>query len=88
MTLRAKGFLKSTFGFTVTELTPHTNTLDRLETSEYGSDEHVKQISERFDDSAKRTFRGTEESCFISFGSANDKDVTHGIRSGRLKLTS
>ena len=59
---------------------------ERLRSSLYNSTEHIKQIASRFDETTKRTFRGSEEYCSIPFGSAMDKDPAHDIRSGRLKL--
>ncbi|KAI5115973.1 hypothetical protein M0805_001504 [Coniferiporia weirii] len=60
---------------------------DKLKDSRYGSDEHVKQISERFDETTKKFFRDTKDVCLVSFGSLAEKDPENGIRSGKLRLS-
>ncbi|KAH8110514.1 hypothetical protein DFH11DRAFT_1514361 [Phellopilus nigrolimitatus] len=55
--------------------------------SRYGSDDHVKQIGERFDETTKKVFRDTSDACVVPFGSIADKDLENGIRSGKLKLS-
>ncbi|KAI5115452.1 hypothetical protein M0805_008680 [Coniferiporia weirii] len=60
---------------------------DKLRGSRYSSDEHVKQISERFDETTKKIFRDTKDVCLVPFGTISDKDLEYGIRSGKLKLS-
>ncbi|THH05876.1 hypothetical protein EW145_g4483 [Phellinidium pouzarii] len=59
----------------------------KLQNSRYGSDEHVKQIGERFDETTKKIFRDTNDVCVVPFGSISDKDMENEIRSGKLKLS-
>ena len=60
--------------------------LEKLKGSKYGADEQIKQISDRFDETTKKTFRSSEDVCLIAFGTTMDKDVQYGIRSGKLKV--
>lgn len=60
---------------------------EKLKGSKYGSDEQIKQISDRFDETTKKTFRSPEDVCLIAFGTTMDKDVEYGIRSGKLKIS-
>ncbi|THH08787.1 hypothetical protein EW145_g2476 [Phellinidium pouzarii] len=60
---------------------------EKLKSSKYGSDQLVKQIGERFDETTKMIFRDTNDVCLIPFGSILDKDLENGIRSGKLKLS-
>ena len=62
-------------------------TIEKLEKSKYGTGEHINLIATRFDETAKRTFRSSEELCLIQFGSVADADPNAGIRRGSLRLT-
>lgn len=70
----------------ISQLTQATEKL-RRNTSPYGTDAHIKQISAVFDETTKRTFRSPTEACHIRFGSLMDNDIPNGIRSGKLKLS-
>lgn len=59
----------------------------KLVGSFYGTEDHIHQISDRFDETTKKTFRSASDVCLVPFGSTTDRDLTHGIRSGKLKLT-
>ena len=61
-------------------------TLGKLEGSFYGTEDHIQQISNRFDETTKKTFRSATDVCLVPFGSTTDRDLEHGIRSGKLKL--
>ncbi|KAI5115029.1 hypothetical protein M0805_009482, partial [Coniferiporia weirii] len=60
---------------------------NKLRNSKYGSEEQVEQISERFDETTKKIFGDTKDVCLVPFGNISDKDLEHGIRSGKLKLS-
>ena len=60
--------------------------IEKLRNSRYGADEHIKQISERFDETAKKIFKDPSDLCVVPFGSIADKDPACGIKSGKLKL--
>lgn len=90
VTLRAKSFVKGD-SFPEYELTVQLNMqfnyAEKLKNSRFGSDEFVEQISDKFDETTKKTFRGVSDVCLVAFGSIAEKDPDHGIRSGKLKLT-
>ncbi|THH08786.1 hypothetical protein EW145_g2475 [Phellinidium pouzarii] len=60
---------------------------EKLRNSLYGSDEHIKHISARFDETTKKTFKDIKDVCVVQFGSISDKDLENGIRSGKLRLS-
>jgi hypothetical protein len=55
-----------------------------LRDSKYEND--VDYITNVFDKTTKLRFRSQDDPQFIKFGTARDKDLTLGIRSGQLKL--
>lgn len=59
---------------------------DKLRNSRYGTDEHIRQIAERFDETTKKTFKGPNDLCVVPFGSVADKDPEYNIKSGKLKI--
>ena len=60
---------------------------DKLKDSPYGDKDCVEQIANRFDETAKKTFRGSDDACRVQFGSLSDNDPDHSIRSGKLKFS-
>lgn len=92
VSLRAKGFFKGGYRFKHRKENIHyerelTKMLDKLRGSRFGSDAHIDQLTERFDETLKKTFRSKTDVCLVPFGSATDKDIEFGIRSGKLKLS-
>ncbi|KLO05433.1 hypothetical protein SCHPADRAFT_911041 [Schizopora paradoxa] len=74
-------------GATLVTARAKTHLKERLKTSTFGSYEHVNLITDRFDDTAKKTFKDGDEMCLVQFGSFNENDAAHGIRAGKIKLT-
>ncbi|KAI5116123.1 hypothetical protein M0805_004503 [Coniferiporia weirii] len=61
---------------------------DKLRNSRrFGSEEQVKQISKRFDETTKKIFSDAADVCLVPFGNISDKDLEYGIRFGKLKLS-
>lgn len=86
VTLRARVYLKGKHSVSTYASVSNLLFLDKLRDSRYGADEHIQQIAERFDETAKKTFKGPDDLCVITFGSLADKDLAYGIRSGKLKI--
>lgn len=59
----------------------------KLNGSQYGTPAMLDHITKRFDETTKRLFRGRDEHQYLHFGSPLDKDLSVGIRNGKLKLT-
>ncbi|KAF9647981.1 hypothetical protein BDM02DRAFT_3155934 [Thelephora ganbajun] len=55
--------------------------------SQYSTPAMLDHIAKRFDETTKRLFRSRAEAQFLHFGSPLDKDLSVGIRNGKLKLT-
>jgi len=60
---------------------------DKLKGSMFSDSEALQQMSHKFDQSTKLSFRRKQDTCYIAFGSSRDQDKEHGIRGGRMKLS-
>ena len=58
----------------------------KLANSDYGNDDDLKVMMERFEKSTKPTFNDPSVRAFIRFGSIRDKDPAVGIRNGQLTI--
>ena len=58
--------------------------LDLLQGSSYLVD--APDIARNFDKTTKLSFRNSEKPQYIRFGTAKDKDLSVGIRSGQIRL--
>jgi hypothetical protein len=59
---------------------------EKLKGSRFGSEESVKSITEKFDETSKRTFKNAADTVHIQFGSVDTRDDQYGIRGGKLRL--
>ena len=57
-----------------------------MQNSDYGNEEDIKVMMERFERSHKPTFNDPNVPIYIKFGGRNDKDLAVGIRSGQLTV--
>ncbi|KAJ3710594.1 hypothetical protein DFJ43DRAFT_1170684 [Lentinula guzmanii] len=63
-----------------------TISLEKLKNSRFGSEQDVQLIASIFDAEAKHTFRKSEDSVYVKFGTFRDRDPSVDIKSGQLKL--
>ncbi|KAI0318140.1 hypothetical protein OF83DRAFT_1171352 [Amylostereum chailletii] len=65
----------------------HQYLTNKLVGSKFGTPEYVNSITEEFDRSTKKRFKGTGDS-WVKFSSmATDRDLKFGIRNGQIKLS-
>jgi len=64
----------------------HTFLKAKLNGSVFGADDYVDQMTKEFDKTTKHRFKDVNDPYYIKFGTAKDKDMPYGIRSGQLKL--
>lgn len=61
--------------------------IERLKDSEnFGDDHTIKLLADKFDETAKKQFRGPKGTGIIKFGTVKDNDPKHGIRAGKLLI--
>ncbi|KAH7088645.1 hypothetical protein BKA62DRAFT_835565 [Auriculariales sp. MPI-PUGE-AT-0066] len=61
---------------------------ERLKRSRYGHPEIVNIMVREFERRTKRKFDGSSDESFIHFGLPTDNDPPHGIKMGRVRLSS
>ncbi|KAJ3980729.1 hypothetical protein F5890DRAFT_1575470 [Lentinula detonsa] len=64
----------------------HSYLQEKLKNSRFGSEQDVQLIASIFDAEAKHTFRKSEDSVYVKFGTFRDRDPSVDIKSGQLKL--